>query len=465
MDSWANMEWHYEVHHRFGEQLVYYLLRVRPYEAEIVFEKLTSLLTRHKLESVRIFKVFGANDLLIRAWLHSQVTPDFPEWLRDSLVYDIGIKTFTVTALHMISSLPPEVSLPDNSDLLNSLYDEDTIRAVQNGHDYELLEKLINTNIVFTRDQQGPDPIKFFLAVHLSQDEERIHADAARVVCNYVQDQMATISKTSVYRGVGFCDILIKGDVVGENFFSIGELIDWIYGNLKKYGATTETYIVAWPQPLVETPDRISESTFKAIHGKNLFVQSVIPELYDRFWSKRKEIEGVIAGASKQVVVRYKKLVNEYLVGYLEGKNPEMGKVLFTFFTELEEYLRDNYKEFVGRNDLSLGKTLEVVGVPSESRKHITLGHLFNLYSYVIKLKQLSDKKELTGDWNGLVELRNKPLHGNLNYREDWASSLQILLDYLPRVSQLLTIIYESTGKDYNFTYLPPIGNSDTKNE
>src|ERR1700741_81302 len=162
MDSWANMEWHYEVHHRFGEQLVFYLLRVRPFEAEIVIDKLTNVLTKHKLESVRVFKVFGANDLLIRAWLHSQVSPEFPEWLRDSLVYDIGIKTFTVTGLHMISSLPPLVSLSDSSDLLDNLYDEDTIRAVQMGHDNDLLEKLIITNIVFTRDQQGPDPIKFF---------------------------------------------------------------------------------------------------------------------------------------------------------------------------------------------------------------------------------------------------------------------------------------------------------------
>jgi hypothetical protein len=132
-----------------------------------------------------------------------------------------------------------------------------------------------------------------------------------------------------------------------------------------------------------------------------------------------------------------------------------MGKVLFTFFTELEEYLRENHREFVGRNQMAVPKIYEAVSIPVDT-KYVTLGHLFNIYAYVIKTKQLSDDTSLMGDWNTLAELRNKPLHGNLNYKEEWDESLKTLLRYLPKVESLLGIIHSHTNKSYSFTYLSP---------
>jgi hypothetical protein len=447
------MEWHYELHHRFAEQLVYYLLRVRPFEAQRVSDSLNALLARSELQSVRVFKLIGPNDLLIRAWHHSNVTPNFPDWLREALVFGTEVRRFVVANVHMISSFAPALEQPEAADLLESLYDEETVQAVQDGHDDNLLDQLIKTGVVITRDSQGPDAVKFFLAISLSQKDETIQVDAAKDLCRHIRDNATTIKNASVYRGDGFCDIFVKGET--DNLFNVGSLIDWIYVRFQKYSASTETYVVAWPRPLIEAPDRISESTFKAVHGKDPFVHSIIPELYERFYSSRKDIEGALSRTRKQVIAAHKKLIHEFLLAYLEGKNIEIGRVLFTFFTELEEYFRENHREFIGRNSLSPGKVYDAVGMPQDSRKYINLGHLFNIFAYIVKEKALSDDVLLAGDWNSLVELRNKPLHGALNYSEEWRASLETLLQYLPRLRRLIEVIYDCTSKEYNFTYLP----------
>jgi len=114
MNTWANIEWHYEIHRRFGEQLVYYLLRVRPFVVPEIKSRLKSLLEREELESIRVFEIFGRNDLLIRAWLHPNFSNEFPSWLRDSLQYDTEVDIFVVTDPHVISSSSPKLLEPEN---------------------------------------------------------------------------------------------------------------------------------------------------------------------------------------------------------------------------------------------------------------------------------------------------------------------------------------------------------------
>jgi hypothetical protein len=454
MDLFANMEWHYDVHQRLGEKLVYYLLRIRPFDAKDVKDKLRSLLTTQHLESVRIFKVFGSNDLLIRAWLHAQVSPEFPEYLKKALPQEISISTFTVRDAHAIASEPPHIEVADAAHLLEILHDDAMLRAVQMGKDNKLLDRLIKAKVVFTRDQLGAVPIKFYIAVHLADEADRIHADAARKIYAHIRERMRNIQRISVFRGEGFCDILIKGEVVGASFFSIGELVDWIYENLSVFKASTETYVVAWPIPVVETPDKISESTFRAIAGKDLFVNIVLPAAYEEYFGKHKIIESLFSRADKQTILRHRQLVREYLLGYLEEKNADMGRVLFVFFSEIEEYLRDTHKEFIGKNSLNPALVYDAVNIPADSRKNITLGHLFNIFSMVIDEKNLATANELSGNWNRLVELRNKQMHGNLNHQEEWSRSLETVLESLPRIYELLDIIFKFTGHAYQFTYL-----------
>lgn len=453
MDPWANLEWHYDVHDRFAEELVYYLLRVRPFRVNDIKTRLKSLLERENLESVRIFEIFGRNDLLVRAWLHPVVNRDFPDWLKDALSFETEIEVFTVRDPFVILSKPPTLNLSDNSDLLNNLYNEEIIQAVQEGRDESLLERLIHAGIVLSRDQTGPDPIKFFLSIRLSQESQKIKDAVSKDLFEHVSKNIPTMSNVSIYQGTGFCHLLLKGEVV-HNFFAIGELIEWILNDLSAFEASTETYVVALPGPLVETPDRISTATFQAIRGKDLFVYNVLPELYEKYFSHKDEIERVFTELSKPTVIEAKKLVHDYLLAYLKQKNAEMKIVLFTFFNELEEFLRDHHTTLAVSNHLDLIDLYKKIEY-KDNAKHIALGKLFDFYYQVAVTLGVNPGSKWAADLKELAQLRNKPLHGDWDFRNEWKASLQLVLKSWPWIKIIVDLIKSSEEVEYEFTYLP----------
>lgn len=452
MDYWANLEWHYEVHERFGEELVYYLLRVRPFHNEIK-SQLRTLLERENLESVRIFEIFGRNDLLVRAWLHPVAKRDFPDWLREALASDTDFEEFKVTEPFKLLSGPPSLNLPD-SDLLNNLFNEDIIQAVQDGRDGSLLKNLIDAGIVFSREQVGPDPIKFFLSVRLPEEARGIKDAYSKALFDHISDDMTTIKNVSIYQGVGFCHLLLKGDVV-DNFFAIGELIDWILDNLSDFKASTETYVVALRSPLVETADRISKATFKAIRGMDPFVNNIIPELYEKYFHNKVEIERLFSEVSMPTVMEAKKLVHDYLLAYLKQKNAEIKIVLFTLFNELEEFLRENHRAFAVKNGLQVDEVYKVIHYKDHA-KQITLGTLFDFYYHVVELNGQTHDMKWAGSLKELSHLRNKPFHGDWDFHREWDTSLKLILKSWPGIKKLIEIIKKANDPDdYEFTYLP----------
>jgi hypothetical protein len=452
MDYWANLAWHYEVHKRFGEELVYYLLRVRPFHNEIK-NQLRTLLESKNLESVRIFEIFGRNDLLVRAWLHPVAKRDFKGWVREALASDTDFEEFTVTEPFKILSGPPSLNLPD-SDLLNNLFNEEIIQAVQDGRDDSLLKDLIDKGIVFSREQVGADPIKFFLSVRLPQEAQGIKDAYSWDLFEHIRSDMKTIENVSIYQGVGFCHLLLKGDVVG-NFFAIGELIDWILDNLSEYKASTETYVVALPTPLVETADRISKATFEAIRGKDLFVNNIIPELYKDYWHNKVEIERLFSEVSKPTVMEAKKFVHDYLLAYLKQKNAEIKIVLFTLFNELEEFLRENHKPFAVKNGLQVDHVYIAIHYKDHA-KQITLGTLFDFYYHVVESNGQTHDMARAGSLKELSHLRNKPFHGDWDFHKEWDTSLKLILETWPGIKQLIEIIKKTDETvEYDFTYLP----------
>lgn len=447
---WSNYEWHHLVHERLGEELRYYLVRVRPFDTNEIATNFQLLLRTRELEGVRAFLIFGPNDLLVRAWLHGKVAPTFPDWLTDSMVNGVELRQFVVSRTEYRDGNGGDAAGSIDTSLLDSL-DDETIRAVQAGRDAALLERLIKGNVVFRREEGGPDPIKFFLAINLAQKEIKIQKDAVAEIVRHVRTSLPAIGKLSIYRGFGFCDMLVKGEVV-DNFFSIGALGEWISEHLKKYGATTETHISARSGPIVETPDTISEATFKGIQGTDLFVQSVIPELYARFYSRHKEVEDLLLPMRSQMTSEHKKLTREYLLGYLQGRPPDMGTALFKYFTELEEFLRHSHGAFAGVNGLVVPQLYEKVGLSVESKKHPTLGHLLNFCSRVVTAASLSDS--LTSSWQDLVDLRNKVFHGDYDYMAHWTEPLIVLAKHQMNVGRLVSLISASTGVTPQLTYV-----------
>jgi hypothetical protein len=451
MDSWSNLEWHYEVHSRFGEQLVYYLLRIRPFQVLEIQTKLKELLQRKNLESVRVSVIFGRNDLLIRAWLHPVTTREFPEWLKNALQFDTEVLVFTVAKPFVISSVSADTTLPE--ELLDKLSDEGMIQAVEDGHDLDWLRELIDAGVVIQQEQTGADPIRFFLAIRLSQEDHRIRDAVSRELLEHINKEMPTIKNVSIYQGNGFCHLLLKGEV-GTNYFAIGELVQWILQSLSTFEASTETYVVALANPLVETPDKISKATFHAIEGKDLLVEKILPELYGVHYHHKDQIERFFNSVSRQTVVDARRLVHDYLLGYLKGKNADVRGVLFTLFNELEEYLRNNHISFAVSNRVEVTEVYKAIHF-NENAKQITLAPLLDLYYYIINVRNLSKNLKELGQLRELSNLRNKPFHGDWDVKTEWDKSLAQILNSWSGLSELIRLVRKSGGREYDFTYLP----------
>jgi hypothetical protein len=183
------------------------------------------------------------------------------------------------------------------------------------------------------------------------------------------------------------------------------------------------------------------------------FIYGIMPEEYEQIRLHHKEVERFLEGIGREAVLSNRRLVREYLLAYIGGKQPEMKKVLFIYLTELEEYLRETLAESIrlAATDLYFG--MGSMGAPKSS--YLSLGQLLRFASRVAMSKQLS-RQEPGPNWDGLVELRNRLLHGDLDLDKDWSTPLTTLLEYSPRLASLLSAMPHSATGDYSFTYLLP---------
>jgi len=446
-NSWEDKFWHYRVHERLGETLFYFLARVHPLDSKEVVKRLEGLFAERQLGSVRVFPIFGLYDFLIRAWLHPSIANQFRGWLGSSLRGSSHtVHTFSVNRIDKRWYSDREI----DRDLLGDLDNEDTISAVQAGESPALLQKLLDKGVVLTRPQASN--INFFVAINLEEGSDALHDEVLALIKSEFLHNTTDIKNTSIYRGFGFCSILFKGQV--ENFFNIAQLPNWIGERFKAFGATTETYLVHGPTHVIGG-EEIGQATFLALMGRDIFVQAIIPELYDSSSPKRSSVEDFLINEARkrQLTQKDKKLLHDYLVGYLADDPTQMAKTLFTFFYELESYLRDNHKEFIGRKTQQPVNELYKKANIEEGKKYPSLGDVLHLYSLAIKLTDQGEDELLTGDWEDLAKLRNEVMHGGVDILSDWNELLKRLLKYLPRVRQLLPLIEGITKKAYSGSY------------
>src|ERR1700730_183963 len=100
MTFWSTHAWHHSVHELLGETLHYYLVRVRPFDARDVSKRLGQLVQQQKIGSIRVFKLFGPYDLLVRTWLHPTVAAHFHESLAGAFETSARLPYFAVENIH-----------------------------------------------------------------------------------------------------------------------------------------------------------------------------------------------------------------------------------------------------------------------------------------------------------------------------------------------------------------------------
>ena len=455
LNFWDNKFWHHEVHLRLGEALYYYLVRVRPFDSDDVRDRLKKLLSEQQLGSVRVFPIFGTYDLIIRAWLHPNVATRFRAEL-DAILAVAGsghaVHTFMV---ERIDKRWHDQQGVDRS-LLESL-DEYAIRDVQRGERLDLLRRLIDGKLVLTR--RRTQNISFFTTINIEAITDALPAGVVNAIRQYLLDRPRVIENVSIYRGSGYCSILVKGEV--GNYFNIAPLPNWIGSTYRDFRVHTETYLVHEASHILGD-EVVGEATFDALQGRDLFVQAIIPELYNKIIGqlKRGAVERLLNEAALTLALtdKDKKVLHDYLLAYLNDDKTGMAKTMFTLFFELETYLRERHKEFVGRKTKggTVGEMYDKIHTPEAERENPTLKTFLHLYSQTIKVTDEANEfgDLVGGEWDNLAKLRNDIVHGNVDPLQNWDSLMKRLLPSLPRIRRLLLLIESVTGKAYNGDYI-----------
>jgi hypothetical protein len=444
LSFWDDKFWHCRVHQRLGETLTYYIVRVRPLNSEEVVRRLQDLLVKRRLGSVRVFPVFGAYDFIIRAWLHSGVFTDFSMEL-NSILDQLGYNSVHQFRVEEIDRRWYQSEV--DAELLSSIHD-DIIRELQAGQNPELLKTFLDKGLVLQRGPTGR--ISFFvcLKTHYGIDLREV----VGAIEQYL-DGHPSIQQVSIYRGIGTdYSILVKGQV--ENYFNIAGLPNWI--GSQRFVAYTETFLAHGANHVIGD-EMIGEGTFLALRGRHLFVQSIIPELYDLQSPKTVSVAlFLIENVRNQTLCSGdKQLLRDYLLAYLEDRPTKMESVISSYTSHQERYLRENHEEFIGRKTGKPVKEIYVLThIPENSWKHLTLYYLLQLYSFTINMADDSkDHENLVGRWDDLPQIRNDIAHLRLEIESSWSALLARLIRYLSRLRQLHRLIEAVTGNRYNGPY------------
>jgi len=439
MSFWNDKVWDDRVHQLLGESLHYFLVQVRPFAPKKVQQRLNQLLSQKEPGSVRAFAIFGSSDLLIRAWLHPSALLDFQRLLNESLENFRALYLFSATRTDRSGGSGPDEN-PAAEQLLRDL-DEEKIRAVQSGRNPELLDQLIAVKLVRFREPLE-NSIRFFVAVDPgSITQEALDGVAARIRAHLAG--ISDIQRLSIHSGYGFCSILLEAQTL--NYFCIPDIPNWIGAEYLALDASTETFLVHSTEALARS-ELIGRSTFRAMGGTNLFVQSIVPEVYDVHPGasrRHEEVKALLLPYAHQndLKPRDKILLHDYLLPYLRDDSAGMARTVFSFFAELESFLRKRAEKFIGLQGLTVKQVCASLGIEKGAGKFFTLDQLLNISSAA--LRHAPGEGLVQKDWAPLSELRNRVAHGDYDFATDWDQPVRIFIAGLPKVHKLTATILD----------------------
>ncbi len=447
---WDNKFWHHLVHRRLGETLFYYLVRIRPFDLAEVDRAFDKLFKEHPFGSIRVFPIFGTYDLLIRAWLYPSVADRF----RNALDETLGAAG-AIRSVHIFSVAEIEKRWHDrhdvNKELLATL-DDETIAAVQQANQPEVFNELSAGNLVLTRGRSHN--IIFFITINIESVEDAISLGVINGIKRYLMDNPNTITNVSIYSGFGFCQILVKGEVV--NYFNIAPLSSWIGTAYRHHGVHTETYLVHGSTHLIGD-ETIGDATLLALKGKDLFVQSIIPEIYDKTFKNQERVVRILVDQAHQYNFTNKdrKLLHDYLLAFLNDDESDMAKAILLAFFGLESCLNKHHKQFISK---LTGKTAldvyKAAHLGQDQLERPSLKNALQVCALAIKEADVDKQyEELTGGWDDLPKLRNDVMHGKVDVLSDWDDILRRLVPYLPRLRVLLKLIEDTIAASCSGAY------------
>jgi hypothetical protein len=454
MPTWEHGAfWHHVVHERLGEKLHYYFVRIQAFDPDVMKPSLEETLRSLRVGSFRVFPVFGQFDLIVRAWLHPTIENQFRACLDGHIEGARGAHPFAVT--HIDHRYYWDKASPETLDkqLLETL-DDEIIKTAQR-EDEEALQRLYGGKLVLERHDPTNHSLLVFVAIHLENVTNEIHHQVVRKTIRFLHENPEFLFP-SVYSGYGFCHILVKTKIRLKDYFKLERLPNYLGSELRGFVSRTETYLAHRPEHLLGWPE-IGDSTFTAIQGRDLFIEGIIPEFYTDPFSKAdatavgRFLTDNVKGSALGVLDR--KLLRDYLLGFLHQKESDMKKTIANFVIDHEGFLRDRHKEFCERITKQPVHAVYEAAEIGKSNDLFTLHECLKIYGVAIKSANLTDKLHLCGGWEPLAQVRNAVLHGRVNLVAQWKEQLQKVLSQLPRLRELVALIETETRKKYPGSY------------
>jgi len=189
------------------------------------------------------------------------------------------------------------------------------------------------------------------------------------------------------------------------------------------------------------------DSTFREIRGRDLFVQSIIPELYELYPGKISFVDRFLRTKvrSETLSKQDRDLLHNLILGVLRDNESAVIKTLLIFFTDLEGYLRKNLGRSVERySSRPIRQLYEDAKIPKDT-KHVSLGNLLTLYILAFRDSTAGDALPRIHP-EALAHLRNLAAHSAEELLRGWENLFETLVKDLPGVRYLIRVIERITG-------------------
>ena len=180
---------------------------------------------------------------------------------------------------------------------------------------------------------------------------------------------------------------------------------------------------------------------------------SIVPEVYTTISEAADHVIRVLQqeAASVRLSPKNRDLLRDIIKPNLENTAQSFSVPLYIFLAELEAYLRKKLGRVVSYYGLDIREVYNKVGVRNQPDK-LTLGDVLQMYSAILTAADQA-RGHLSGNWESLVELRNKVIHGRY-VTDDWPAVLKVLIPQIPRLEELVGHVQTITEPDGTFTYL-----------
>ncbi|MEW6607860.1 MAG: ATP-binding protein [bacterium] len=247
--------WHYDIHKKFKENLLYILLGFLPvYKRDEIFPQIRDFLKENQISSYCIYEIYGIYDILVRIWLPQKISPlNFLGELENELKYLYCTKAIPFVVkenpIHWKwwSSEKDQIDSPSSQDISN--LSEDIIKNLDKGNlSKETMKSLKEQNILRILDKKSFEGIKFFIVIPPPMiGEWPTSATTQRIIdkLKILLTKIMEITEPSIYVGSGFAWLLVKGKISFSEYLKLNDFIQEISKTgVEEFNIRAYTYFV-----------------------------------------------------------------------------------------------------------------------------------------------------------------------------------------------------------------------------